>query len=172
MDVDSKDIAILLKAFKGGRLLSANDRLAVRFWNSILSFEEIPRLFRMPTVLVPAPPSGEGWDHGSAWASSLSRITGFPILPILERGLLDPEIQTFLKRIKGSKPVIAHQKERNKLERRMITLKVKGELLNPIHEVRFIFVDDVVTTGATMGAAYQALGQPSHFECWSIACRG
>lgn len=36
---------------------------------------------------------------------------------------------------------------------------------------RFIFIDDVVTTGSTAMAAYMALGDPEQFEVWSLVCR-
>ena len=34
-----------------------------------------------------------------------------------------------------------------------------------------IFVDDVITTGATAIAAYLALGRPAAFEVWTLVCR-
>lgn len=34
-----------------------------------------------------------------------------------------------------------------------------------------VFVDDVVTSGATVRAAWKALGKPSNFSCWCLADR-
>ena len=34
-----------------------------------------------------------------------------------------------------------------------------------------VFVDDVVTSGATVRAAWRALGKPSNFSCWCLADR-
>lgn len=38
-------------------------------------------------------------------------------------------------------------------------------------EASVIFIDDLVTTGSTAIAAYKALGCPTDFEVWAIACR-
>lgn len=38
-------------------------------------------------------------------------------------------------------------------------------------ETTFIFVDDVITTGATAQKAYLDLGQPKHFEVWTVLSR-
>lgn len=35
----------------------------------------------------------------------------------------------------------------------------------------WVFVDDVITTGSTAQAAYEALGEPESFEVWALICR-
>ena len=35
----------------------------------------------------------------------------------------------------------------------------------------WVLIDDVVTTGATVRAAFAALGSPAKFEAWALACR-
>lgn len=34
-----------------------------------------------------------------------------------------------------------------------------------------IFVDDIITSGATAQAAYEALGRPKHYQVWTLASR-
>ena len=49
--------------------------------------------------------------------------------------------------------------------------EARGEAkLAPPHVTR-VFIDDVVTSGATAMAAYMALGNPERFEVWTLVCR-
>ncbi len=42
-------------------------------------------------------------------------------------------------------------------------------LFNDIKHKYILFVDNVVTTGATAHAAFQALRSPKYYETWAIA---
>lgn len=41
----------------------------------------------------------------------------------------------------------------------------------PAERPRFLFLDDVLATGATARAVWQALGRPAQFEAWALAYR-
>lgn len=64
------------------------------------------------------------------------------------------------------------QKQLNREER---ASKRFEELIGPARyedpSIPRVFVDDVITTGATAVAAYMALGRPSAFEVWTLVCR-
>ena len=62
------------------------------------------------------------------------------------------------------------QKQLSKGERlkRKMELRQASQLSSSTH---YIFVDDVLTTGATAWAAYEALNKPKNFEVWVIAYR-
>lgn len=98
------------------------------------------------SVLVPAP----GPAHAKSWAMAISEITGL-------------EVQDSLVKLDNGK-----QKIKNRLERLAVKMTSKLQFLGS--NKRIIFVDDVITTGATALAAFKALGEPKHFEVCSIVC--
>ncbi len=128
-----------------------------------ISTEEIP------FILVPCPPrphsnflcdllnikfpSKKEWDHSFYWSQSIKDWTGYPISSLLE----------FPPRQKA-------QKRKSLLERknRFFTLK-DHKVLPQGHLV--VFTDDIVTSGTTAHAVYQALGRPEPFMIWSIFWR-
>lgn len=65
------------------------------------------------------------------------------------------------------------QKLKSKKERSKIAFRISG--MDPWRLDRapgFLFIDDVIVTGATARAAWIALGRPRAFESWAIALRG
>lgn len=44
-----------------------------------------------------------------------------------------------------------------------------GATIKP--NLTYILIDDIVTTGATAKAAYEALSKPRDFRVWSLSCR-
>lgn len=105
-------------------------------------------------VFVSAPAAHDGEDHSSLFARALARRLGRPY-----RGRI-------LKKTSRSK--------RRKLDRLgrftdEAYVKVTGFRLEPGEEI--VFVDDVLTTGATVFAIRQALAEKRGFEAWTLASR-
>lgn len=123
-------------ALKGGRQRKAWDHYAELFLLEWLKAEAIPS----SVVLVPCPSHKGGPDHAYWFAEALSRKTGIPLCNYLE--CVD----------------VNEQKKLSRQERqRLISLKFR--LKQDINEKfsRVYFVDDIITTGATVFAAHSLL---------------
>ncbi len=90
---------------------------------------------------------GHPKDHGWELATAFSTIYG---------GQLHG-----LKRLTSKKQALLSRKARSKRRFKPVRPGLKKAL----------FVDDIVTTGATVQAAYRALGQPSKMTVWSLFYR-
>ncbi len=101
-------------------------------------------------VIVPCPSRGLDRLHARSLAKELSLITDFPLVDCLNFYNKDQK-----------------QKKKSKLERSSVQIQSRSE--NHFEDV--IFIDDVVTTGATALASYQALGKPKSFLVGAIARR-
>lgn len=115
-----------------------------------------------PIRIVPAPSTSGGVDHATLWAKNLAAITGGTFTPCL------------LKKGKGKQKQLKSD-ERRKIEISLI--EKYSELTKTETGTLWIFVDDVLTTGSTSLAAFEALGCPEHFEVWvlghrSLSCEG
>ena len=92
-------------------------------------------------------------DHSYYWAEALQKFTKSPIYSVLSQSSSH-----------------SSQKRKNLLERKQKTFFAEDiNTLPKDHQI--VFVDDVVTSGATAMSVYKALGQPKQFMIWSIFWR-
>ena len=126
--------------------------LAKKRW--VYSHSEISR----PMRIVPAPARSEGAkDHAVYWALSLAHEMSAEFTPCLRR------------------TTHQHQRKMDRGARGLLTLELNEKytgLFEGYSNYLWIFADDVLTTGSTAQAAYEALGKPPHFEIWTLARRG
>jgi predicted amidophosphoribosyltransferase len=105
------------------------------------------------TVFVPAPPQHvDQQDHAYLWARALSEVFQAPLSTVLTRSSLGP------------------QKRMGLTERWHSVMGTKPEEAVDLSK-SYIFVDDLITTGATALAAWKALGKPASFQVWTLASR-
>ena len=160
-------IRSVIQSLKGAKNSPLFSFLAGEFF---LRLNQNPLVFNdQPFVFIPCPPriSQEGLsflpflkknstpvlDHGFFWAKALSEQTGWPASSLLSR---QPENKS--------------QKKKNITSRKKAVFFPPAKTLAPENH-SMIFVDDVVTSGATALAARWALNNPRSFMVWSIFWR-
>lgn len=135
----------LIYALKGGRqmraFLSLAEKMAI---NSIKRNQS-----GVKKIFIPAPSHTEKPDHASRLAEKLAKFFGSQYYQILQN-------QNSLS-----------QKHLGLNERKKTKLILQKQL--DFNDQSIIFVDDVVTTGSTIMAAYRAMGYPRNFSAWVIA---
>ena len=115
-------------------------------------------------ILIPPPGrSGLGEeDHAGAMARELSAVCG---------GALTFENHV-LERVGLGRQQKFSQKTKSRTERSKIEFRISIPARKRIERAAgFIFIDDVIATGATAKAAWIALGKPRAFESWAIALK-
>jgi predicted amidophosphoribosyltransferase len=133
---------LLVKALKGRNSRMAYAKLAIDFMGRLGKPVK-------PNSLLVVPPSKRGdSDHAHAFALGIATLTGQTVVSPFISSQVD-------------------QKKLSKSERILLKYKVKS----PVRSEAFIFVDDLLTTGSTARAAWNALGRPKHFSAWTLACR-
>ena len=92
-------------------------------------------------------------DHAGGLAQAMSRQLDRPVLELLSN-----------RQSRDEKP----QKEKSQSQRR----EIEFVALQGVPSGSFGIVDDVTTTGATVRAAWEALGRPRNCSVWCLANRG
>ncbi len=105
--------------------------------------------------------SSSGKKHAQNWGDALAQITHYP-----HACPLKPQVKS------AGKPwaVSKKQRELSRLERAQRSFDLSVDFSTSV-DTRIIFADDVVTTGQTALAAYDALKEPSDFEVWCLIYR-
>lgn len=147
----------LLHALKGPGGSKLWENYAEEFWRRHLqSYAES----HVPAhLLIPSPAASSERDHAAFFTQGLAALSGAKIYSCLK------------------KPAVSSQKRKNRAQRLTLALEwsegfTKADFLRQSASKKVIFVDDVVTTGATALAAWKTLGKPRDFAVWSLAYRG
>jgi predicted amidophosphoribosyltransferase len=140
--------------------------LGLRWWLATLKGKEDPRFWREPALwalesfarprraplLVPIPSRQRPANHALGFARALHDLTGWPVAELLK--VSDTHAQK--------------RRTREQRRHRRIEL-IEGSFCNKSTSV--LLLDDIVTTGSTVQAAYRALGRPRDTQVWCLADR-
>lgn len=140
---------------KGEQQAQAWNQYADQFLEEWVMHERIPQA----AIIVPCPALNDHKDHAYLFAQALSQLTGLPLEPLLKR--------------KDMK----EQKRLNRQERESLAgnkFYVADNVLEKISQPRpltIYFVDDIITSGATVQAASHCLKKIGHVKAISLIIR-
>lgn len=143
MPDQDRQISKLMAGLKGGKLSSA----FIYYTREFLARRK-PHLPSGEAVLVPCP--GRRPDHAWRFASVLSKDLSLEVWDVLNK----EESQR-------------SQKRKNRKQRAELRFFCHSAMAHK----HVIFIDDIVTTGATIRAARKAIGPCQSFQVWSLARR-
>ena len=144
-------IRLFLNSLKKGGPSFIFNQIVWDFLHRIVQVLPFPK----KAVLIPAPTRSQVHlrDHAFCLASSFSYFSGAPIKnPLIWLSPLGKE-----------------QKQKVKWERKKRFFYVKENFIR--NKEVIIFIDDILTTGATAQAAWKALGEPEQFLALTLAWR-
>ena len=141
-----------LNSLKKGQADAIFNVLAREFLHRFLQVLPLPA----DTVFIPAPARSEcPRDHAFSLCQAFSDISQI-------------QMQNPLRVLPAQKQ--GAQKRKTKRERKKIHFQLK-EPLPSLKNQRIIFVDDILTTGATARSAHKALGQNKPFMIFTLSWR-
>lgn len=142
-------IRLFLNSLKKGGPSFVFNKVILEFLHRIVQVYPLP----LDAILIPAPSRYSFQDHAFCLASAFAHFSHLQLYnPLLRLS-----------------PVGQVQKQRKRQERRQIHFCVKAN--SCMNNKKVIFVDDILTTGATARAAYRALEEPKAFVIFTLAWR-